>query len=619
MLVVFVILMHVSQHASGVEVYEGVESVLLPCQLQSLLPDPIVVWSRFDLNPTTIHQHQDESEPYVQNQHYSRRTSMSADALDTGDFSLTLNKPRLSDSGNYTCTVHDSGYEERLTDVQLQVKEPYTFPAEAWIILLVALVLLVAALSLAVYLRYKTITVSKVKVKQGTRSVKLPFKTKVQQLDNITVEWNRPEPMKVHVHQNDGVEQDDFYRDRTRMTEKPLKTGDLSLKLKYPCYRDSGTYICTVHKDGEIVAQKVVQLQVQVPLEVVEYGEWAKSLLLPFKVQDQLPEDATVEWKRSKPKIMMVHVYQGGEHQPDQQEEYFRGRTKMDDDPLKSKNLSVRIYNSGYSDRGIYVCTVHRDGVILMQKEVLYRIKGQSCQHSSEVRISSVKAKRTKLHYQIPATLLQDATVEWSRCEPKPMKVHVYQNGQDQPGEQDDFYFSRTKMKKDLLQTGDLSLTLRNTTVSDNGIYICTVHRDGHILARKVVLLEVKVQQEEVEEGVQSVQLHLQSSVQLPEDATVEWSRCEPKPMKVHVYPNDQNQPCEQDIVYRGHTMMEENPLQTGDLSLTLNNPTDRDSDFYICTVCRDGDIILQEVVQLEVKGTRWYLISILTFVSRQS
>ncbi|KAE8290390.1 hypothetical protein D5F01_LYC12114 [Larimichthys crocea] len=577
MLVVFVILMHVSQHASGVEVYEGVESVLLPCQLQSLLPDPIVVWSRFDLNPTTIHQHQDESEPYVQNQHYSSRTSMSADALDTGDFSLTLNKPRLSDSGNYTCTVHDGRHKKRLTDVQLQVKEPYTFPAEAWIILLVALVLLVAALSLAVYLRYKTITVSKVKVEQGTKSVKLPFKTKVQQLDNITVEWNRPEPMKVHVHQNNGVEQDYFYCDRTSMKEEPLKTGDLSLTLKNLCYRDSGTYICTVHRDGEILAQKVVRLQVKVPSEVVEYGEWAESVLLPFKVKDQLPEDATVEWKRTEPKIMTVHVYQGGEHQPDKQED----------------------------DRGTYVCTVHRDGIILIQKEVLYRIKGQYCQHSSEFRISSVKAKRTKLHYQITATLVQDATVEWRRCGSKPLKVHVYQNGQDQPGEQDDFYFNRTKMKKDLLQTGDLSLTLRNTTVSDNGIYICTVHRDGHILARKVVLLQVKVHQEEVEEGIQSVQLPLQSSVQLPEDATVEWSRCEPKPMKVHVYPNDQNQPCEQDIVYRGHTMMEENPLQTRDLSLTLNNPTDRDSDFYICTVCRDGDIMLQEVVQLKVKVRR--------------
>lgn len=107
------------------------------------------------------------------------------------------------------------------------------------------------------------LVVSKVKVEQGTKSVKLPFKTKVQQLDNITVEWNRPEPMKVHVHQNNGVEQDDYYCDCTSMKEEPLKTGDLSLTLKNLCYRDSGTYICTVHRDGEILAQKVVRLQVK--------------------------------------------------------------------------------------------------------------------------------------------------------------------------------------------------------------------------------------------------------------------------------------------------------------------------------------------------------------------
>eukprot|EP00064_Thunnus_orientalis_P020269 superscaffoldBa00005488_g20403 len=121
--VMFVIHVHVSQHASGVEVYEGAESVLLPCLFSTLLPeDPIVVWSRLDLNPTTVHQHEEDGDKLDgQNQRYSGRTLMSADAVETGDLSLTLRKPRLCDSGNYTCSIHSSGYEVMRTDVELLV------------------------------------------------------------------------------------------------------------------------------------------------------------------------------------------------------------------------------------------------------------------------------------------------------------------------------------------------------------------------------------------------------------------------------------------------------------------------------------------------------------------
>ncbi|GLD61350.1 uncharacterized protein AKAME5_002906500 [Lates japonicus] len=53
MLVVFVILLHVSQHTFTVEVYEGAESVLLSCQISSVPLGPTVIWSRFilGLNP----------------------------------------------------------------------------------------------------------------------------------------------------------------------------------------------------------------------------------------------------------------------------------------------------------------------------------------------------------------------------------------------------------------------------------------------------------------------------------------------------------------------------------------------------------------------------------------
>uniref|UniRef100_A0A3P9B7K9 Ig-like domain-containing protein n=1 Tax=Maylandia zebra TaxID=106582 RepID=A0A3P9B7K9_9CICH len=82
--------------------------------------------------------------------------------------------------------------------------------------------------------------------------------------------------------------------------------------------------------------------------------------------------------------------------------------------------------------------------------------------------------------------LPKDAKVEWKDANNR--KVHMYENGSDQPEEQDDKYKNRTKMKRNLLEPGDFSLTLKHPT--DTETYTCTVHnREGNILMKKEVNL----------------------------------------------------------------------------------------------------------------------------------
>ncbi|XP_063325316.1 uncharacterized protein LOC134624282 isoform X2 [Pelmatolapia mariae] len=541
-----------------VEVDSGVESVQLICKTTLHLPDD----AKVEWKDKYGKYHMYENGLEERHLFYRNRTTMNEDLLRTGDLSLTLKHPTDGDNSTYTCTVYSrEGNILLKKQVELKVRVP------------------------------------KVEVDSGVESVLLPFKTTLHLPEDTKVEWKdgHRDNRKVHVYKNgcDQLEeQHQVYRDRTKMNEDLLRTGDLSLTLTYPTDDDNRTYTCTVYSGkGKILLMRRVELKVRVPQ--VEVDSEVESVQLPCKTTLHLPEDGKVEWMDNYDR--KLHVSKNGSDQPEEQHQVYKDRTKMNEDLLKTGDLSLTLKYPTDGDNHTYTCTVYsREGNILLKKqeELKLRVPQVEVEVDSGVEFVELPFKTT-LH------LPEDAKVEWKMG--SYTTVHVYENGSDQPEEQHQDYRDRTKRNKDLLKTGDLSLTLKYPTDGDSSTYNCTVSsREGNILMKKHVKLTVRVPYIEVDSGVESVQLPFITTLHLPEDAKVEWK--DNYDRKVHVYENGSDQPEEQHQVYRRRTKMNEDLLKTGDLSLTLKHPTDRDPRTYTCTVySREGNTLLMRRVVLYV------------------
>ncbi|XP_019210670.1 muscle M-line assembly protein unc-89 isoform X2 [Oreochromis niloticus] len=617
-MLMFLLLAFVSQHASGVEVEQGVESVLLPCQVpvNVSMSSTAAVWDQEELTRPMVHGRVKSGDDLsLQNDRYTNRTSMRADALQTGDLSLTLRNPTVSDSGTYTCTARKQGQELSRTEVQLKVTEAPPVWPKVLSGVLGTLLLLTLLCGLCVYFEHKRMKQSEVpqsefvEVTQGVKSVLLPFKTTPDLSEDVTVEWTRTQPklMTVHVYEsgnNQPHKQDQGYRGRTEMKEDPLRTGDFSLTLKDFYLTDSGRYTCTVYnKDGNVLLQKSVTLAVRVPppewVEALVVTEGEESALLPFKTTPDLPQDVTVEWALTQPKPMKVHVYESGNNQPDKQDQGYRGRTEMDEDPLNTKDLSLTLKDLHLTDSGVYTCTVYnKDGHMLIQKSVTLNV---TVPQTKMLEVTQGE-RSVLLPFKTTPDLPQDVRVEWALTQPKSMKVHVYESGKNQPDKQDQDYRGRTEMNEDRVKNKDLSLTLKNLRFTDRGVYTCTIYnKDGHMLLHKSLILSVRDvgMQMVVTQGLKFVMLPFKIPRDLPQGTTVEWRHNSVKVYKCKLIVISC---CTEHQHRRDRARMDGHPLTTGDFSLTLRHPHLTDSGVYTCTVNNTyRDILLQKVVTLSV------------------
>uniref|UniRef100_A0AAZ1XWQ4 Ig-like domain-containing protein n=1 Tax=Oreochromis aureus TaxID=47969 RepID=A0AAZ1XWQ4_OREAU len=296
----------------------------------------------------------------------------------------------------------------------------------------------------------------------------------------------------------------------------------------------------------------------------VDVDSGVESVQLPFITTVHRREDVTVKWTDNSNRI--VHVYKNGSDLLEKQHWFYRNRTMMRKNLRIAVDLSLTLKYPTNRDTNTYTCTVcDREGNALMMKQVKLYVRGD--------------------------------------------------------------------------------LTLKYPTDRDNEVYTCTVYsREGNILLKREVKLRVNVSIKklnkvfsrftavctahvvfvvlsdcllEVDPGAESVQLPFTTTQNLPEDAKVVWRRIDPVPsVLVHMYENGSDQPEEQHQVYRDRTKMNEDLLKTGDLSLTLKYPTERDSGEYICNVSsKEKSISRKTTVLLKVKGQYKNISFLLLFV----
>ena len=107
----------------------------------------------------------------------------------------------------------------------------------------------------------------------------------------------------------------------------------------------------------------------------MEVEEGAESVQLPFKTTAGLSEDVRVEWTDRDDR--KVHVYENG---PKEQHQLYRGRTEMNEDLLRTGDLSLTLKHPTRRDDRYYYCRVYnKDGDLLRRTEVKLKVKGQSC------------------------------------------------------------------------------------------------------------------------------------------------------------------------------------------------------------------------------------------------
>ncbi|XP_063325882.1 kin of IRRE-like protein 1 [Pelmatolapia mariae] len=295
----------------------------------------------------------------------------------------------------------------------------------------------------------------------------------------------------------------------------------------------------------------------------------------------------TLKWSRADLGDKNVLLHRDGQSVPDDQHPSFKNRVDLQDRQMKDGKVSLILKDVTINDAGTYECRVFMAETDSWDLISFIHLKVDPPEPNN---ITAESGQNVTLTCRAPNNKIR---VVWSRADLKDEYVLVYRDGHFDPDNQHPSFKNRVDLQDRQMKDGDVSLTLKDVTISDTGTYECHVFMEethSWEFISIIIYLHVVRPDEKIitAEPGQDVTLTFQA----PNNniTAVKWSRADLEDEYVLFYHDGHFDPDNQHPSFKNRVDLQDRQMKDGDVSLILKDVTINDTGTYECRVTQKSE-----------------------------
>ncbi|XP_027704021.1 butyrophilin-like protein 2 isoform X3 [Vombatus ursinus] len=416
-------------------------------------------------------------------------------------------------------------------------------------------------------------------------------------VQGMIVKWVRG-PLVVHLYRM-GQEMEEVqapaFQGRTKMLRQDMAEGKVTVRIHQVQLSDTGQYAC-YFQEGSFYNETSFDLQVAERQEgafsVIGSAQLIRAkqgedITLSCQLSPKMDAwDMTVNWFRNQ---TLVHRYPTGEKLEGSQGTEFQGRTELLKCDMAEGKVTLRIQQVQVSDSGPYTChfrspdncdeahiELHVAGTFTVSGPLLQPIRAWV---GDDVQLSC---------HLSPKIDVRGMIVKWVRG---PLVVHLYRMGQEMEEVQAPAFQGRTKMLRQDMAEGKVTMIIHQVKLSDTGQYAC-YFQEGSFYNETSFDLQVSelptgpftvIGPAQVIQAKQGEDIMFSCHLSPKMDARKMTVKCFRDQTLVHEYCNKGKVEETQDPEFHGRTKMLKYDMAEGKVILSIHQVQVSDAGQYIC------------------------------------